>query len=252
MTTPENNPSTDPRGDDARADRTTFLWTAAFMLAGLLVVILSETTEIQRANSGFPVGKLILYEATGFLSFLALFPLLGWLVTQATPGQLPWRKVIPIHLAASLGVAILHMCLFIAIRKTMMPLLYAEPYIFTDNLLRDFIYEYRKSALAYCVVVFAITYGRELEQKRRELTAARGDAQKSHRLTLKCGGRSIFVDASEVIWAKSASNYVEVKTQAAQHLARATLGAIERQLGDAGAKTVRVHRSWIVDADAIF
>lgn len=241
----------DPRGDDARADRKTFLWATAFILAAMTVTILSSATELQRASSGFPVGKVILFESTGFLSFLAMFPLVAWLVTQATPGQQPWRQVIPLHLAASLGVAILHICLFIGLRKALLPVFYGEPYIFTDNLARDFVYEYRKSFLAYCITVFAITFGRELAQKRRELAAAREDAKQSRRLTLKCGGRSVFVAASDVIWAKSASNYVEVKTSSAQHLARATLGAVERQLEDAGANTARVHRSWVINADQI-
>ena len=243
--------TSDPREDDARADRRTFIWTVTFVLAGMTVTILSSATELQRANSGFPIGKVMLFEMTGYLSFLSLFPLIAWLVSRATPGQHPWRQVIPLHLAASLGVAILHICLFIALRKALVPVFYGEPYIFTDNLLRDFIYEYRKSLLAYCIVAFAITFGRELAQKSRELSAAREDAKKSHRLTLKCGGRSIFVAADDIIWAKSASNYVEVKTPTAQHLARATLGSIERQLGDAGAKAVRVHRSWIVNTDHI-
>ncbi len=251
MTKPANNQLTDARRSDARADRTTFLWTAAFIFAGMTVTILSAATELQRANSAFPVGKVVLYEITGFLSFLAMFPLIAWLVTRSTPGQHSWRQVIPVHLAASLGVVILHVSLFVLLRKALVPVFFGEPYFFTDNLARDFIYEYRKSVLAYGIVLFAITFGRELEQKRRELAAAREDAKKSHRLTLKCGGRSIFVDASDVIWAKSASNYVEVKTPGAEHLARATLASIERQLGDAGANAVRVHRSWIVNADYI-
>jgi DNA-binding LytR/AlgR family response regulator len=44
---------------------------------------------------------------------------------------------------------------------------------------------------------------------------------------------------------------VEVKANGETHLARATLGAIENQLADAGASAVRVHRSWVVNADHI-
>ncbi|MEZ5893657.1 MAG: LytTR family DNA-binding domain-containing protein [Parvularculaceae bacterium] len=102
-----------------------------------------------------------------------------------------------------------------------------------------------------CAVVFAITLGRDIEQQRRELAASREDARKSLRLTLKCGGRSIFVDASEVVSVKSAANYVEVDAGGAPYLARATLAAIERQLADAGVSAIRVHRSWVVNADRI-
>ncbi len=241
----------DPRREDARADQTTFLWTAVFMTASFLVEILSAATEIDRANSDFPVVKILIYEATGYGVFLALFPLVARFASMATPGEQDWRVVIPFHLAASLLVSAIHVTVMVLLRKLVFLAAFPDPYIFTDNLLRDFIYEYRKDLFGYALFLFLITLGRELEQKRRELAAAREDAKKSHRLTLKCGGRSMFVAASDVIWAKSASNYVEIKTPGAQHLARATLASIERQLGDAGAKAARVHRSWIVNCDHI-
>ena len=242
---------TDPRGDDRAADRTTFLWTAAFLLAGLVVTILSTATEIQRYDQDASIAKYIIFEGTGYLFFLALFPVIGWVVTLATPGQQPWRQVLPVHFAASLALAAVHISLFVAARKILMPVFYGEPYVFTDNLPREFIYEYRKSALAYCIVVVAITFGRELQQQRRELAAIRDEARKSQRLTLKCGGRTIFVNAADIVWVKSASNYVEVMAGGAPHLARATLASVERQLSDAGAQAIRVHRSWIVNADQI-
>lgn len=240
-----------PEREDARADRMTFIVLAAFMATSFLVDVLSAATEISRSNSDFPVIKVVIYEATGYGVFLALFPMVARLASIATPGQHEWRFVLPFHLAASLVFSILHVSIMVFLRKIIFLAAFPEPYIFTDNLLRDFIYEYRKDLFGYAWFVFFVIFGRQLAQQRRELAAAREEARTSQRLTLKCGGRSLFLDADKIVWAKSASNYVEVNTGAETHLARSTLAAIESQLAAAGAPAVRVHRSWVVNRDYI-
>src|SRR5690606_33603461 len=66
------------------------------------------------------------------------------------------------------------------------------------------------------------------------------------RVTLKSGGRTIMLDAAAVEWARAAGNYVEVRATGRTHLARSSLGALEEQLGEAGADMARVHRSLLV------
>jgi len=241
----------DPRREDARADRRTFFWVALFMAGSFLVEILSTATEIGRAQLDAPLAKIIIYEATGYGVFLALFPLIARAASIATPGQHDWRKVIAFHLAASIAVSLIHVAVMVTIRKIVFWIAFPDPYIFTDNILRDFVYEYRKDLFGYALFVFLIIFGRQLDQQRRELAAAGEDARQTRRLTLKCGGRSIFVDAEKVIWVKSASNYVELNAGAETHLARTTLSAIEDQLTGAGVRAVRVHRSWVINAGQI-
>ncbi len=243
--------SSDPRREDARADRLTFIWVAGFFIAFLIVDILSSMTEVARFRLDVDPAKVAIYEISSVLVILTLYWWIARAVTLATPGQHDWRYVTAIHALAIVVFSAIHIAAMVAIRKLAFLAVYGYPYIFTDSPAREFIYEFRKDTLTYCLIAFFIIFGRQLTQQRRELAAAREDAKKSHRLTLKCGGRSVFVAASDVIWAKSASNYVEVKTPTAQHLARATLGAIERQLSDAGANAARVHRSWIVNRDHI-
>jgi DNA-binding LytR/AlgR family response regulator len=238
-------------GDDARADRTTFFWVAGFFMAFLVVGILSMITEQSRTSADLEVAQNALYESSSIFVILALYPLMRLAVNYAAPGQHDWRRIIAVHAGFCLAFSIIHIIAMVAIRKAVFLLAFDGSYIFTDNLLREFIYEFRKDAVTYSLIVFFITFGRQLEQQRRELAAAREDARKSQKLTLKSGGRSIFIDAASVVWAKSASNYVEVKANGETHLARATLGAIENQLADAGASAVRVHRSWVVNADHI-
>ena len=54
-----------------------------------------------------------------------------------------------------------------------------------------------------------------------------------------------------MIWAKAASNYVEVVTPAKTYLARMTLTELGRLLEAAGGRHARVHRSHIVNLDMV-
>lgn len=251
MTAPAAILDSDPRRDDARADRLTFYWVAGFFAAFLIVDILSQLTETARFGLDLDPSKYAVYEISSVAVIIALFPAIGWAVSRATPGQHGWGYVIGAHALASVAFSLVHVAAMVAIRKIVFLTAYGHPYIFTDNIARELIYEYRKDALTYALIVFFITFGRQLGQQRRELAAAREDARKSQRLTLKSGGRSIWVDAKDVRWVKSASNYVEVAANGKTHLARATLSSIERQLADAGARAARVHRSYVVNIDHV-
>jgi LytTr DNA-binding domain len=251
ITTPKLYRESDLRRDDAHTDRIIFYWVAAFMVAFLVVDILSRLTELARSNSSLDPVKYAIYEMSSVAVIIALFPALAWVATRAAPGQHSWPRVIGVHAFAALLFSIVHIIAMVAIRKIAFLTIYGTPYIFTDNILREFIYEFRKDAVTYALVIFFITFGRQLAQQRRELAASREDAKKSKRLTLKCGGRSIWVNASDVRWVKSASNYVEVAANGKTHLARATLSAIENQLNDAGVSAVRVHRSYVINTEYI-
>ncbi|VAW01487.1 hypothetical protein MNBD_ALPHA05-2402 [hydrothermal vent metagenome] len=240
-----------PHQDDGATDRLSFLWLAGFMAAFLVVDILSKLTEYGRNGVGSEPVYFAIYEITSFVVLLALFPAIAWLTSRATPGQHQWPYVIGAHGAASVIFSLIHVGLMVALRKLAFMLFLPISYTFSDHLPRDLIYEYRKDVLTYALFVFFITFGRQLAQQRREIAAAREDAKRSKKLTLKCGGRSIWVDAKDVCWVRSASNYVEVAANGKTHLARATLAAIERQLADAGANAVRVHRSYVVNTDHI-
>ncbi len=240
-----------PHQDDVDADRLSFLWLAGFMTAFLAVDILSKLTEYGRNGVGSEPVYFAIYEITSFVVLLALFPAIAWLTSRATPGQHQWPYVIGVHGGASVLFSFIHVGLMVGLRKLAFMLFLPISYTFSDHLPRDLIYEYRKDVLTYALFVFFITFGRQLAQQRREIAAAREDAKRSKKLTLKCGGRSIWINASDVRWVKSASNYVEVAANGKTHLARATLSTVENQLNDAGVSAVRVHRSYVINTDHI-
>ena len=54
-----------------------------------------------------------------------------------------------------------------------------------------------------------------------------------------------------MVWARAASNYVEVVTPGRTYLARSTLSELEKLLQAAGGRHVRVHRSHVVNLDKV-
>jgi len=84
-----------------------------------------------------------------------------------------------------------------------------------------------------------------------EATAACRDARETQRLTLKCGGRVMHLEATNFLAAKAAGNYVEIDFQTGSHLARITLGELQNQLLEARVDAIRCHRSWLVNQDQI-
>ena len=252
MTTQNSRPNAQgPRAEDRRADRSTFMWIAGVFAAYLVVEVMSKITEYERSANSVSPAHFTIYEVSSVVVALALLPLISKVVSLATPGQHPWRHVALVHAGAVVSFSLLHVAGMVAIRKAVFFAFYGSTYIFSDNVPRDLIYEFRKDVLTYGLFVLFIAFGRQLDQQRRELAAARDDAKKSSRLTLKSGGRTIWLAAEDIVWIKSASNYVEVAANGKTHLARSTLTAMERQLSDTGAPAIRVHRSHIVNADHI-
>jgi len=248
MTEAPASPET-PQSADARADRLTFIWVAGFFIAFLVVDILSSMTEMARHQLAAEPAKVAIYEISSVFVILVLYWAIARAVTLATPGQHGWRYVLAVHAAAIVVFSAVHICAMVALRKLAFMIAYGYPYIFTDNPVREFTYEFRKDALTYVLIAFFITFGRQLAQQRREIAAAREDAKKTHRLTLKCGGRSVFVDADKVIWVKSASNYVELNAGADTHLT-VTTQAAERAYRAQPGEIGRVRNRLVVEPGA--
>jgi len=69
------------------------------------------------------------------------------------------------------------------------------------------------------------------------------------RVAVRAGDKVVVVHWRDVDWIEAADNYVTLHVGAKEHLLRATLGALERQLDPE--RFVRVHRSAIVQIDRV-
>lgn len=222
-----------------------------FTLAHLAVNTASSVTEYARFGEPVSTAFAGFIEASSVFWILALFIPLALLERRFPLTTTRWPVMVPLYLAAALAYATVHIFAMAWTRELLAPVLFGFDYRFFEDPVRDFVYELRKDVLTFASHLFILTGFRAVETHRMEARGAHAEARQTRRLTLKCGGRVIRLDAREFRTAKGAGNYVEVHTQAGEHLARMTLSELETQLTEAGVDAVRVHRSWLVNRDRI-
>ncbi len=237
---------------ERRVGQTAFLVNTAIVLIIWVISSTSILTRWEILDISKPWFMPWIEEGTSPLVVIPLFFLVRWFERRAPIGQSDWRYALAVHSGGAVmfcTLVIIWMALF---RGLVWPPVFGEQYdLFGDAPVQVFIYEFRKLLPGYLGPLVFIYFSRQLEIARLERDAAREEARQTHRLTLKCGGRTIFVDAADVLTARAAGNYVEVKLQSGHQLARLTLAELERQLAEAGIEIVRVHRSWLVNRAAI-
>lgn len=233
---------------DRRADRRTYLYFGCFLFASFIVLSMSDQHDLQRVGS--PYADLAwLSQATSHIVIFALTPLITFMLSRYPLSA--WRRNLPMHLGAVVVFSVAHILIMAFLRKLLTPLVFGFPYEFGLADPSTWLYEFRKDVLSYSLIAAIFAMNRLAEQRGLEARAATADASERHRLTLKSGGRTYFVNADDIIWVKAASNYVEVVTPARTYLARTTLTELERLLDAAGGQHVRVHRSHVVNLKSI-
>jgi len=217
-----------------------------FPLVGLVNAV-SQLTDAERLGLGIDQRVPWILEATSVLVLIALVPLVVRLERRAPFEAESWMRSLAIYAVGSIVFSALHITGMVLLRKLVFAVFLGQPYGFFDEPFRDLLYEYRKDILPYSAVILVLSLLRSLEEHRREAEAANADARATGKLTLKCGGRTIFLDARSFESAEAAGNYVEVRANGATHLARIGLSALGTQLAEAGIETVRIHRSHLVN-----
>lgn len=247
MSAPLHHPEADA---DRQVDRRTWVFVILLVAASCIVNASSLQFELRASGTAHP-GEPWVRELASHLSTLVVTLIVPWMLSRAPVSASTWRWALPAHLAATVVYSALHVLLMVSMRKLTYPVLFDWTYEFGLMDPAVWLYEYRKDALTYTMIALGFAMNRLISQGAREAAAARSDARAGGRLTLKCGGRTIFVDASDVIAAQAASNYVEIRTVGRTHLARMTLADLEHLLSEAGNRHVRTHRSHIVNVDHI-
>ena len=231
---------------DALADRRTWLLILCITLASWIVLASSAYDDLAR-DGHTPGIEPWVREFASHLATLVCFAIVPVMLNRWPVNGQNWYRTVPVHIAATIVYSVGHTLFMVGVRKLLYPVLFDHTYTFGLSDPSIWLYEYRKDAYAYLIALLAFMTSRTLEQRRLEAEIAREDARTAGRLTLRSGGRIIFIDASDVIYAQAASNYVEVTTPHKTHLVRLTLASLEKLLQDAGTDHIRVHRSYIVN-----
>ena len=222
-----------------------------FTLSYVVVNSLSALDERRRNGLDGSSPEPWILEGSSAFALLVLFPLVYLWLRRFPLTRESWAVWVPAHLLGSVAFSLAHVLIMVAIRKALYPLFLDWTYTFWDDPFSVLLYEYRKDAVSYALMICIFHMTRTFEARTLELEVAREDAQTKQRLTLRCGGRMIWLDIKEVLWIRAASNYVEVHTGQKDHLARATLKSLESQLSDAGLPIQRVHRSYLVNSEHV-
>jgi hypothetical protein len=236
---------------EAALERRVFLIMTLFLLAIGLLNTMSILTEAQRDGRILDPRMPFILEFSSVLAMAALAPLVILFERRVPFTAETWRSALLWHALGSVAFSLLHVALFIVLRTAAFALILGTSYSFFTDVPTDLLYEYRKDLFPYSVLILMLGLQRSLEEHRREAEAARADARQTGKLTLKAGGRTIFLDASSLDWASAAGNYVEIRANGATHLARISLSALEQLLSDAGVDVARVHRSHLVNRSKV-
>lgn len=240
---------------ERRFERRLMWQTAAIVTAAGIIFsiidVLSAQTEYERAGENYHPIAIWVYDPTSVLVIVALAPFVMLFANRFRFSETALPLWLAGHTAAAFAFSALHILLMVWLRKLVFFLFFDRPYIFTDNLARDFVYELRKDLLSYAFIVLTLFLLRSFAEQKRELAEVRRDARETQLITLKCGGQTMRFTANSFRYARAAGNYVEVQAGDTTHFARATLAGLEELLRDAGVSVARIHRSYLVNCDTI-
>ncbi len=236
---------------DERVARRGLVISAVFFPVVALINAASMLTDAERNGMTLDPAVPWILELTSVSVLVLLVPLVARLERWMPFTPETWPRALLVHALGSVVFSILHVAGMILLRKLAFALFLGQDYNFFDDAVSDSVYEYRKDVLPYAAMLMVFSLVRGIEEHRQEAEAARADASATGRLTLKCGGRTIWLDARSLEWARAAGNYVDLRANGRNHLARISLAALAQQLTEAGIDAVQVHRSCLVNRDKV-
>jgi hypothetical protein len=230
-------------------------WVVSYLLSAI-GNSLTTNMDVSRLALGFAAWQPVAWEASSAIAALALVPAVAWF-TKRWPLHLDnWRRILTVHLLASVVWSALHVIGMVAIRKAA----YAtqgQHYDF-GTWWWEFGYEYLKDIRSYAGVVGTI------EVYRFVLRRWQGEAslldmpdegppmesvERPERFLVRKLGREFLVAAYDIEWMQASGNYVNLRMRGHDYPLRSTIAGIEGKLDPD--RFVRVHRSYIVNLDQV-
>jgi len=229
-------------GTSGRGDGPFVVAVALALFLFALVNTFSVLDETRSRGQRLAFWEPFVWETTSILVILAMLPIFLTLVRRVWPLDPPWPRAVAVHVAGLLVFAAIHITAMGVLRWAV----YAAVGGYYAPLapLGDFLYEFRKDALAYAgFIALYVLWRRQRGRPHVEVNAPPGAIE------VRDGALRHFVPLAEVAWIEAAGNYVELHRGQTPILHRAPLSEMERQLRGAG--FLRIHRSRLVRRDAI-
>lgn len=225
--------------------RRRLLW-LALGLAGFLTVqsiANVESTLEDMAKLGVIESRAHVWtwQLTSLVVWLALMPVLGWLVARLRPPRFSWPVAVLLHTLATIPVSLVHVLAMVGLRM----LVYAaggERYDF-GSWPMTLLYEYRKDAATYLLAALFLAYAQWLLARPTPTISPESDV-----LLVADGSVTHRVPVEAIESASAAGNYVEIVWSGRTLLHRSTLAALTERLGPG---FMRIHRGRIVRRAAV-
>lgn len=225
--------------------RRRLFWLAAGLVGFLAIQSVAnvESTLEDMAKLGVIESRAHVWtwQLTSVAVWLALMPLLGWLVARLRPPRFAWPVAILLHALATVPVSLAHVLAMIGLRM----LVYAaggEQYD-SGPWPMTLLYEYRKDAASYLLAALFLAYAQWLLARPAPPAVPESDV-----LLVADGSVTHRVPPETIESASAAGNYVEIVWSGRTLLHRSTLAALAERLGPG---FVRIHRGRIVRRAAV-
>ncbi len=219
-------------------------WLRSYATIGLFVVLMDVTNVFSAISDGARQGRAmpawhpILWEASSGIATLAACWIVGWAIIVARPGRAAWRRLLAVHAVSSIAFSVAHVGLMVLLRMAIHALA-GERYRF---MAWEWLYEYRKDAVAYLIIAAIFWYFTRPAEK----SAAGADPE----IKIPQGRGFVRVRTAELLTIKAGGNYVEYELEGGRTLlVRASMQNTEAELAPLG--FVRTHRSWLVNRHAV-
>ena len=224
----------------------------ALGLAGVFLLIVAvimfanaESSISERSANGQHIRADLIWswEWTSMIAWFTVYPAIWFAVKWIRPPRFPW---IAVGVALVIGCVIAsgwHVLLMVGLRRVYYAATGAPPYNFFDGLDNKPLYEFRKDIGSYLQFVGLFAIAQWLIDR-----AATPVADGPTMLAVNDGAITHMLPVDEIESIASAGNYVEISWQGRTLLHRATLAAVEAELGD---RFLRIHRGRLVRRAAI-
>ncbi len=228
---------------DSSQLRQTQLLMAIAVVATVLALLTTAQAGLALAHEGqeIPWAGLLKARLVDWYSCALFMPLLFWLARRFPVDRQQWTRTLPIHLLASVPIAILKEGIFVAVGNLFRPGLFDLTDILAEDLSYEVIAVWGFSCLAHALVFHErFTNGKEDD---RAAPAAIAD----HIVVRTTNGVRL-VRTDDIEWIDAQGNYARLSTSQGRFLVRDTMARLEKRLGS---RFMRVHRRIIIRVDRV-
>ena len=222
---------------------------AIFLLVLTLITIgnaESMLSDFAAAGVQETATHVWIWQITSVVAWLCVTVPIWWGVARIRPPRFGWPIVALLFLIGLPIASGLHIGLTILLRKFVY-LFLGETYTFQGGIANPYVYEFRKDIATYLQFVALAAICQWL--LARVGTAASAPAEEGGRfVAVNDGTVTHQVPVDDIVQVVAAGNYVEIERDGRALLHRATLATMEAELGP---RFVRIHRSRLVNRDAI-